>query len=131
MIYLKRPHVIIYWDDAIRTVGAEWLSYAEKDDFREALDTGYKLFIQKKSSRWLADTRYMGPMAREDQEWLNNDWFPRMVKAGMRRMAVMVPHKVVTQMTVRRVLSKVGHKEFTLAYFDDLEDARNWLGSKG
>lgn len=131
MIYLKRPYVIIYWDDAIRTVGAEWLGYTEKNDFREALNVGYELFIQKRSTRWLADTRNMGPMAPEDQDWVNNDWFPRMIKAGMTRMAVIVARKVVTQMTVRRVLSKVGNKDFTAAYFDDLEDARNWLGSKG
>ena len=69
-------------------------------------------------------------MTPEDQDWLNSFWFPQMIKGGLRAMAIMVPRKVVTQLSVKRVMSKIDGKDLATSYFDDLEDARRWLKTR-
>jgi hypothetical protein len=129
VIYYETSVVRVHWDSEFHGVWAEWLGFAADDEFRRPLMEGYSLFVEKKSGRWLADTRNLGPMTQEDQEWLNSSWFPLMIKAGMRAMAIIVPRRVVTQMSVKRVMSKIDGKELATSYFDALEDARRWLKS--
>ena len=130
MIHYENPVVRIHWDSEIHGVWAEWLRFAANNDFREPLMEGYNLLVEKKSKRWIADTRSLGPMTPEDQDWLNSFWFPQMIKGGLRAMAIMVPRKVVTQLSVKRVMSKIDGKDLATSYFDDLEDARRWLKTR-
>lgn len=127
MIHYQGQYVRIHWDDESSSVMAEWLGFIDGQDFRRALDAGHELLVMKRSSRWLADATSLGPFLPEDQRWVNEDWFPRMIASGLRHMAVVEPRKVVAQMSVKRILSRVNGKDVATAHFDSLADARAWL----
>lgn len=44
-------------------------------------------------------------------------------------MALVSTRKVVAQMSVRTIMSKVMDRNLTTAHFDDVEQARQWLRS--
>jgi hypothetical protein len=127
MIYFKEKYVRIQWDEKSKAVVAEWLGYIDGQDLRRALDAGLELLAQKKTNRWLGDATNLGPIPIEDQRWTNEDWFPRVISAGLRYMAVIEPHKVVAQMSVKRILSRVHGKDIVTAHFDTQSEARAWL----
>src|SRR5689334_11451171 len=122
MIYFEKRHVRIHWDDSLAAVWAEWLSFVESDEFRAALNAGTKLVEEKRAKRWLADTRNLGPVSQEDQEWTTVDWFPRVIRAGVRSMAFVVPRKVVAQLAVQRVMNKIDKDELHQAHFAELAE---------
>ena len=113
MIYFEASWIRIHWDDSITGVWAEWLNYAEGSEFRLGLNKGLELLEKQGSQWWLADTRNLGAVRQDDQQWSNEDWFPRAIKGGVRWMALIVPRKVVAQMAVKRVMSKVGNAELS------------------
>lgn len=127
MIHYDKPWVTIRWDETCQAVLAEWEGYIEGDDLREALDAGLILLRTKRASRWLGDTRRLGPVRQVDQTWTNQDWFPRLSAAGLRWMAIVPPQSSIARLSMKQILSKVNDVEVVTANFDDVESARAWL----
>lgn len=130
MIHFDKPFLTIYWDNSIGCVIMEWKKFVTGDDFRAGLDTGLQLLIDQQSTKWLADLRNLGVIAQEDQEWSNNNWFPRALVAGMTHMAIVQPANIISKWSVDRIMEKVANTNLTIHYFDDLDKARQWLSEQ-
>lgn len=91
MVYFNESYLTIHWDELYQCVWMEWKAFAKGENFRTGLNKGLELVIQKKTSRWLADTRNLKVVAQDDQRWTNEDWFPRALAAGVRSMAIVTP----------------------------------------
>ncbi len=129
MIYFDTPYLAVHWDDVTKCVIMEWKKHARSHEFRTGLDKGLELIRKKASHRWLADMRNMGALAKSDQDWSNEDWFPRALAGGISRMALIVPKSVLSQMAVEAIMSKVEGTNLETAYFDDIKKAKDWLRS--
>ena len=127
MIYLNERWLTVRWDEWSQSVWMEWKAYCEGDEFRSGLDAGLTLLRQRRANRWLADLRQLGPVRQDDQQWSNQDWFPRAIAGGVRWMALVSPRAAVSRLSVKQVMSKVNNVNLVTAYFDDLEVARAWL----
>lgn len=127
MIYSNERWLTIHWDEGLQAVWMEWKGYVEGEELRGSLDAGLGLVRQKKSCRWLADCRNLGPVRQDDQHWTNVDWFPRAAAGGVRWMAMIQPRTSVARLSVKSVMSKVNNINLVTAYFDDLDPARQWL----
>ena len=119
--------ICVRWDDSIQAPFVEWKAYAEGEEYRTGVDALHGLSRKMRADRYLVDCRRMGPTTQDDQRWTNEDWFPRVISAGLRYMAVIEPHKVVAQMSVKRILSRVHGKDIVTAHFDTQSEARAWL----
>jgi hypothetical protein len=49
----------------------------------------------------------------------------------MRYTAFVLPTSTVSMMSLKRMTQVVADRSLELGYFDDLEEARRWLGSVG
>jgi hypothetical protein len=129
MIYMDEPFLRVRWDETLSCVVMEWKRFVEGEDFRRGLNTGLKLVQEKHATRWLADLRQIGVIAPEDQEWSNVDWFPRAVVAGLTRMAIVIPENIIAKWSVDRIMNRVHNTNLTVHHFDNVEQARVWLGT--
>jgi hypothetical protein len=77
--------------------------------------------------RQLNDFRKMKPVAPEDQDFINRDWLPRLVRAGLRRSAVLAPESAIAQMSLTAVVARVADVELNTNYFGDEQAAVDWL----
>ena len=130
MVHFNEPYLTVRWDEDANAVWAEWKDSAQGELLRRGLEAGLELILLKKSRRWLADARRLGPMGPADVKWVNDVWTPQVVAGGLRWMVVIAPKKVVVQLAVRSYMSRINEQELGTAYFDDLEDARAWLRSQ-
>ena len=64
----------------------------------------------------------------EDQEWVNTDWLPRAIEAGYRKVAIIVPEDIFSQIAVDDIMEKA-REEAPVEdhYFTNLEEAKAWL----
>lgn len=127
MIYFDEKYLTVRWDAAYRCVVMAWKSYATGPQFRTGLEKGLELVKKKAAKNWLADMRKMGVVSPENQKWSNEDWFPRAIAAGIKKMALVVPASTLAQMSVDSIMSKVEGASLETAYFDNIEDAQAWL----
>lgn len=84
MIASSQPHLTVRWNDQARCVVMEWRSAAEGEASRRGLDAGLELLAARRASGWLADLRNLGHVTVADQQWANEVWFPRAIRAGLR-----------------------------------------------
>jgi hypothetical protein len=104
-----------------------WHSFAQGDTFRNGLDTGLELIKKKGAKNWIADLREMGTVADDDQEWSNNNWFPRALETSLTSMAIIKPESFVASMSVENIMEEIGEGDLTTHYFDNRADAEQWL----
>ncbi|MDZ7741648.1 MAG: STAS/SEC14 domain-containing protein [Bacteroidota bacterium] len=127
MKYFDKDFLEIYWNEDIHCVVMVWKKFIRGEDFREGLNTGLELLIEKNASRWLADLRNLKILSNEDQEWSNNEWFPRATKAGIKKMALVKPRSALAKMGVKNIMTRVNKIQVETAYFDNAGEALKWL----
>lgn len=104
-----------------------WKDFVHGDPFRLGLNKGLELIEEKNASLWLADLRKMQVLSLEDQDWSTNDWFPRAIKGGIRKMAIVLPESALAKMGLKNIMNKVGGIEIETSYFSSIDEAEKWL----
>lgn len=127
-IFYNHPGVaIVKWDVACNAAHIEWQGWANTEEFAAANDAIIVAMKQHGGSRALGDCRNMKVIKQSDQEWSNGDWMPRVLAAGLRRMALVIPKSGLALMNVQEIMSRVPGTKLDVAYFATIEEAREWL----
>ncbi|HTQ08281.1 MAG TPA: hypothetical protein VMI54_30715 [Polyangiaceae bacterium] len=128
-IIVETPTTGLYYDVRNRVVHHEIRSFVHGQPFRDLLERGLTLLATRGASKWLSDDRGNGPVTPADAEWALNDWAPRVIAAGWKYWAVILPKKVLGQMNMRRWMEAYAKRGVTVQAFDDPREARAWLES--
>ncbi len=93
-------------------------------DVCERVIDGLKL---KKVNKVMNDQRFLkGTVWNGIGEWVNNDWFPRAMAAGMAHVALMQPADILSRTTSDKAVK--GQKiNDVITMFVDFEEAKKWL----
>ena len=127
-VYFNRPGVaIVKWDATCKAAHIEWQGWADPTEFAAANDAIILALTQHGGSRALGDCINMRVIQQSDQDWVIRDWFPRILAAGLRRMALVVPKSGLAAMNVTDILSRVPGTQLDVAYFGTIAEARDWL----
>ena len=133
MPFIDESFVKIDWDEQNQCIVADWKGIGRGGAYRAALDKSLELVKKHKARRWLGIMlEANGVMAPEDAAWLKDDWFPRLLAAGGRRFAVVLPGPALSALQLNRIkreidAGKPDPNAFLNRYFDNVADARKWL----
>lgn len=61
------------------------------------------------------------------QEWVNNNIFPRLIKAGIKRGAFVVSEDLFAQVSIEQTMEEDTGKKLKTKFFDTEEEALKWL----
>lgn len=117
LLYHPRPKIVHH---QLRTV-------VQGERFRSILEKGVELFVQHGAYKWLSDDRGNGPLSPEDAEWAMTKWSPRVIAAGWKYWAVVMPKKMIGQMDMTGWIKTYAEKGVTVSAFTDPESALRWL----
>ena len=127
MIYFDESFLTLSWDESANVVCAQWKDAVEGDPMRRGLQVGLELVSLKQSEKWLVDSRTLGSIDPADVKWVNDNWIPRAVDAGLRWMAFVLAKKVVMKLTMKSFIARINGRDLSSAYFDDLDEAWDWI----
>lgn len=127
MVFYNDRWITIRWDESLKATWAEAKAYAEGEELRAGYNAMLELCRQKRNSRYLADARNLAPISQADQRWLNEEWFPQILAAGVRFMAIVMPRGAAARLSARQILSTINNITIVTNHFDDIETARAWL----
>jgi hypothetical protein len=96
-------------------------------EFRDVLEKGLELFLKHGASKWLSDDRGNGPLTKADEQWALGDWAPRVMAAGWKHWAVVLPEKVLGQMNMKRWIETYAKQGITARAFSEPDEALKWL----
>ncbi|MFN8528429.1 MAG: hypothetical protein U0670_07450 [Anaerolineae bacterium] len=93
-----------------------------------AMELGLKVLQENGASKWLSDDRLNGPVVMEDTE-INRDWGKRMVAAGWRYWANIVPEEIVAADSLVPIIETFYEIGLRMMVFTNADDALAWLKS--
>ncbi|HEV2032658.1 MAG TPA: STAS/SEC14 domain-containing protein [Candidatus Dormibacteraeota bacterium] len=126
-VFLNLPGVgVVTWDTTALAVHFEWQGWANSTEFADLLEAGLHALNEHHGSRWLADCRNMKAIKQSDQDWIGL-WFPRVLAAGLRRMAVVTPKSGLASMNIKDIVGRVPGTMLDVEHFATVEGAREWL----
>ena len=126
-LYLDEPWVSIRWDGLHHYVHTEWKGFATSREFRSALMRALDPIREKRSVGYLSDTRKVRVIVHSDQTWANEVWIPLLVKAGVKRFALVKATSGLGKLNVEDVIHLVDNRGVLMRGFDSLSEARQWL----
>ena len=97
------------------------------DIFRGVMLAATKAFVENRCTKWLSDDRKNSALPRPDLEWAEKEWEPVVIKAGWKHWAIVVPVKVVGQMSMKRLAKRLSDLNVNVKLFSDPKDALLWL----
>jgi hypothetical protein len=97
--------------------------------FRDAMNKGIEVFQKYGAHKWLSDDRAETALTPEDLEWGDKEWFPRVAKLGWKYWALVMPEKVVGQLSLKKLVDRYSAKGVATRVFSSIDEAKKWLES--
>ena len=133
--FLKSPYVIADWDKENALIALNWTNETrsmQESDFKELL-LNVADFVEKNSVKyWFANTKDFDFIVEPQvQEWSAGEFNQQLIKAGLQKMAVIIPSAYFAQISVQQTTDEMTQEQkegiFQCSYFDDVDKAVDWL----
>jgi hypothetical protein len=103
--------------------------FSDEGIFREVLSRGADYMEKHNAIKWLSDDLDSPVVRKEDAEWGDKVWAPRVIKAGFKYWAIVQPKKAIGSMQMKMFAEQYGERGVTVKLFDNVDDALAWLES--
>jgi len=120
----------IYFDQEINSVVMEWDGYATSIEFKEGTELMLNTLIKHKTFKVLADIKDMVLIGSQDQQWLTEHFLPRAIEFGFKAIAIVRPDAYFNKVAVESVSYKVDKDKLEIVFFDNRDQAKEWLKTK-
>ena len=114
-----------------RLLKHEFHRYCAGELFQDIMTKNLDVFEQYKCTKLLSDDRNYGPVHPGDIEWGMSYWGPRMLEAGWKYWGMVLPPRVIGQMSLKKMLGYYEERGVEPKLFSDPDEAMEWLDSKG
>lgn len=98
--------------------------------FQELMTKGADAFEKYNCKKWLSNDRSSSVLKPEDVEWGQNYWEPRVLKAGWKYWAIIVPKSAIGQLTMKPIIDRYAKLGVTVQVFDNEQAGLDWLNSQ-
>ncbi|MCB9205855.1 MAG: hypothetical protein H6612_12430 [Ignavibacteriales bacterium] len=110
-----------------KIVHHEFHKFMFGDNFKNFMLKAADVFVQNHCHKWLSDDRGNSALRQEDLEWAQQNWEPKIFKAGWKFWAIVLPEKVVGKMSMKGIIDRYKQMGVTVNIFSDPNLALAWL----
>lgn len=104
-----------------------WRGYHTSTSFRQKNEEVLAALGAYRTAKLLCDIRHFLLIDSIDQVWLNDNWLPRALAAGLRQCAIVTPLYYFNRVAVQSVVGRIDAQILQVQYFQSAGRARRWL----
>lgn len=106
--------------------------FLDEQTFKNISNKAIEVLKENNGSRILVDTSGMKVIPKENQEWIQADWFPRAIQSGLKVMAFITPRNIFGEVSTKATNSTVEEESLPikLEYFYNKEEAVQWMSNQ-
>jgi hypothetical protein len=119
----------VSWNREHRCVYALWKGFAKSDELRAGGEKILQAIRARQADALVSDNRRLVGLTSADQDWFSETWTPKAVRAGLRRIAVVLPPQGFGRFDSEDVLGRIGSRDFVTHAFDSTSEAFDWIAS--
>lgn len=132
---VAEPYGAIYLAPEVPCIIIAWTKFANSEQLRHLMNETLSQYVAERKRRpgpigWIADSRGLGAIRSDDQQWLHTDWNPRAYQAGVQYIAIVEAESVFGKISAQQYVTNVMHSEdytFHTRNVPTLEAAKQWL----
>jgi len=121
------PEFSVCYEPELPAIVMVWRGYHVSSAFRAQNESVLASLAAHRASKMVCDIRHFLLIGADDQAWLNGDWLPRAMDAGLRFAAIVTPLYFFNRVAVGEVVQRLDSKRLRVEYFEDQAPARDWL----
>jgi hypothetical protein len=127
-VLYDKEHLTIYFESEHNLIRLKWKKFFTSEQYREGLTTALESVNELHAHLFLANLKNMEAIAPGDEDWSIEEFYPRLGKTVLQKMAIVTSLDFFNNTSVKRIVS---HSQpfvsFETRYFVDEKDAREWL----
>jgi hypothetical protein len=135
IVLVTEPYGAIYLAPEVPCIIIRWFSFANSEQLRFLMNETLNQYVAERQLHpqplgWIADSRGLGAIKPNDQEWLHTDWNPRTYAAGVRYIAIVEAENIFGKISAQQYVTNVTRSEaytFHTRSVPTLEAAKQWL----
>ncbi|WP_299453922.1 hypothetical protein [uncultured Microscilla sp.] len=108
----------------------DWMGYINPQFVMEGSDAIIEAAVACNTAKFLSDKTSVQGTYRKTNVWLEEDWFPRAMDAGLKFGASLLSENIFSQMSSKDLEERVKGGRLTYKNFKSMNDAVNWLKEK-
>lgn len=119
------------YDNSGNFIVAIYKGFIKFDDFKDICNESLRLMIQYKTDKLLVDNSKLMKMPKENEAWIQAEWFPKAIQLGLKQVAFVVAPNGLGEQTTKEANKAVEEQmlPIDLKYFDTKKDAEAWLAN--
>jgi len=126
-LILDNDYMTLWYYPGKKIVHHQFHKFTYGKALRDGLSAGAALLEEKGAQKWLSDDRKNTGLGKEDMNWTATVWRPRVIKAGWKYWALVLPEKILGQMSMKRIIEEYANTGVTVQIFSDPDEAMRWL----
>jgi hypothetical protein len=129
-LILENQYITVWYHKDTKIVHHQFHTFTHGEELQKGLNTGLEVMKKYKTTKWLSDDSKNPVMSQEDIQWTAKDWRPRVIKAGWKYWALVMPEKTAGQMVMGKIIKEYADTGVTVQIFSDPDEAIKWLKSQ-
>jgi hypothetical protein len=102
-LLLQNDHIALWYYPELKIVHHEMVATPCSEEFRELLSRGADALERFGAIKWMSDDRGNTLLRPNDEEWADSEWLPRVLGAGFKYWAIVLPAAAIGKLNMRRL----------------------------
>ena len=125
-IFYEEDDVTVYWDDENAWIYVDWRNIPSEKSVHRGCEEMLKLLRRQGCRQVLNDNQNVSGPWNSAAQWVAEDWFPRMLAAGLTKFAWIQSPNSLSKFAARQ--STAEHQGSSAIHlFESEQQARDWL----
>jgi hypothetical protein len=117
-------------DDEIGAIIHTWDQFASGEDFRAGANRLLEVVERENKSKLLVDSSGIKAHDEADKEWLQEEWIPKVIDAGIEYSASVTADSVIAEMDMEEFVDQASELPYTYVLASDMAEAREWIAEQ-
>ncbi|AFM06264.1 hypothetical protein Fleli_3962 [Bernardetia litoralis DSM 6794] len=120
----------IYYNEKANCIITRSIGFVYDAELRLFLEKIIIFLKEKNTTKLIVDLTYRQTYTDEDQNWIDKDWFPRVLQAGLTYFGYIMPNDLFMQLSADELLVKQ-KGSVNIVPFGDVNKAIEWMHIQG
>lgn len=116
----------IYYNEKANCIITRSIGFVYDTELKTFLNKIIFFLKEKNTNKLIVDLTYRQTYTIEDQEWIDKDWFPRALQAGLTYFGYVMPDDLFMQLSADEILVK-RKGTVDVIPFGNLDKAIEWI----
>lgn len=125
-LFYDEEDVTVYWDGEHDRIYVDWKNIPSDKSVQRGCEEMLRLLVQRRCHHVLNDNRNVAGPWNSSAQWVAEDWFPRMLAAGLQKFAWIQSANSLSKFAARQSTAR-NQDAGVIRLFEREGDALEWL----